>query len=725
MRRTSLQEANHVQSTADKSETFESHGRKVFRRHLRLRFGLGFGLALLLFVCWTITGWNGTTYALLAPGPLSNPHAQIWQGTARSETCLNCHPHLSKEPLADFADTVAQKEATPRLTRQKIHPGMSQSEACARCHSDNLNDLLRGTPHDLPLESLTKMKQTGSMESSKFVSQSDIHTDWQHRSFACSDCHIEHQGRFVSLQAMDNSRCQACHQKRFDSFEGSHSEFTEYPVASSSATIAFNHRSHASKHFPKEKAAFDCNQCHLAEDKAGRRLVKITSFENACASCHQQPLSSSLQDGVVLWQLPSVDLEQIVALDSTTFATWPESASSVNDLALSPLMRKLLIQELQTHQDDVSQLAALRVSTIKNIDELSTDLERGAAMVAVVAAAAKNILAEVSEYGQSALATRLRKLNVEEAQDQFDRRLVEELVKGVPPDIFNEAFRSWFLPNSLESKGSSSSSNVTNPFLPELMAPQPLPSETKVPRFTSTTQAPDEDLMSNEDLLAEEPFGEIDRKPTEGSNPEDALPREYNAREHLSNGGWMIDRVRNAIVYIPSGHADRWMQAYAEWLLQSNSPRDRRLDSMNVTSRCLECHIAPTNRDSLPNADMALTSAWRSKPIDASARKLTRFDHQPHLTLPQLRDCEACHQMTELAQPKSALVSTDSTQSQLERQMNHAGSEQDFHYLSKKMCVQCHNKQTMVQDCTMCHDYHVSTRSTLTAENKSILSTIQ
>lgn len=701
---------NHS-SPSEESLRQSKLGRHTSRGHQRRRLLASVAAVSVVIGLLVLSNRSGEYYALMAPGELSNPHAQLWQGSEHAKSCKSCHPGID-----DTTDAAVSSAAT-------IHSEKSQQEACAVCHANELNHLLRGSPHDLPHERLVQLGQAqpNTQTSSRLVSLEkpiiDVHLDWQHRSFQCNDCHREHQGRDAMLSAMDNVSCQACHQKRFDSFENQHSEFSSYPQPSPTPAFAFNHRSHAFKHFPKQQAQFDCSVCHLKQESGLTKLVRTTSFEAACAKCHRDPLSTTLGDGVVLWQLPNINTEEFIAAKSEPLR-WPEIASAVTDLELTPLMRQLIVGELQQSNTPQADLAALRVAVAENLSDLAIESDEANETIRLAAVSSQKVLQDIVANGQDALKKRLKRLHTDDAANQYEVRLVDELAKGMPPDLFDEAYRNWFGDVLSGAKASGGQrEEIKSPFLPQLEPPRAIPPKDKSAsnggfanngstKTPLTAKATDNDLLGNDLLggdLSEMPKGDL----VGATAVQSPQPNEYDSRKHLKAGGWMIDRVRNAVVYIPSGHGDRWMQAYAEWL--SQSPNRSTTSSPNeVITRCLECHNAPKKEHTV-SSDAPLAESWKSRFINPKEKKLTRFDHRPHLTLPQLRDCTSCHAMTELPGDAGQLVSLDTSKdSGHDTPSDTLHSTHDFHFLSKKMCVSCHNAETKVQNCTLCHDYHVA-----------------
>jgi hypothetical protein len=696
----------------------QSVGRATPRMHLRLRATVGLVIALTVAGLWSIASFTQLQYAIVAPGKLSSPHAQLWQGSNHLDSCKNCHPNVASSELEPDPNAVA-----------------TQAMACAKCHAGQMPNLIDGTPHDLPISKLQSIgldDEASSDATLVSTSRNRIHVDWQHRSFACSDCHREHQGRSFNLAAMDDMRCQACHQQRFDRFDGNHAEFDDYPEPSNISAIAFNHRSHATKHFAKQQTNFDCNVCHLENHSGVQTLVRTTGFEQACAKCHREPLSSSLSDGIVLWQLPSVDVAKLSEsgdANSTDFS-WPESVSATNDLMFQPLMRQMLIHELELRDDPLSRLAALRVATVENLSELESDAENAASTIIAIAEASRDMLHDIATNGQSAISKRLSSQKFSSEPRDHEIRLISAIVKGIPPNLFEVAVQRWFastLSNSdVESNNLDEEANEgdsPSPFLPKLMPPRPVESDADSLTLTAYQSdelldegGDDQSLLDDgsTDLLTQDDETLVS---ADESTPNESTTAtiEYDARLHLPSGGWMIDEVREAIVYVPSGHGDLWMQAYAEWLLQDAANHDSAKDSQSVVSRCLECHRSPLNRTSLPNSDLELSAAWQAPSVDPRVKKLTRFDHRPHLVLPDVRDCKQCHALNEdsindatIQSEKLVSTNADRDSSVPEFAVSHGHSSHDFKSISKQFCVNCHNSQTQVQSCTVCHSYHVT-----------------
>ncbi len=693
-----------MQRTAQVATDKILQGRITSQSQLRFRrWAAWLGLAL-LFMGIAVANFQRLTLSVLAPGPLSDPHAQIWQGVARSESCKTCHPGLSEELTLEQLASLDTASTPPRA----IHPGMSQSQACANCHAAELQNLLRGTPHDLELATLKSLSEASKVQhdfklTAIMKSPAEAPIDWQSRSFICSDCHREHQGAHVSLAAMDKNRCQACHQQKFDSFDTNHAQFTNYPERKT-GSVAFNHRSHQSQHFSKAGASFDCSRCHLEDRRGVTSLVRSTSFEKACASCHQNLLSVALADGVVLWQLPNVNRDELSAVSNHKL-DWPDMASYVTDLPVQPLMRQLVSEQLATEDQGNAWKLITELAVTKNLGDLNIANPDERLLVERTALAAKAILLDIAVTGQGALEKRLIRGSKDDQTSAYESRIAKKLVQGVPPELFDAAFRRWFLTKSAPVESVKSPSMLPSPFAPP--DTESLLIETPERQTFTAFESDNDDLLDNADAEDFNAPG-LEEKP---SSTEIAVGDQTNfdARKHLQHGGWMIDENRLAVVYVPSGHADPWMQAYAEWL---SYRRDRSVvdteflnQADSIVSRCVECHLTPKVRESHPSDLAPLTAAWKTSEVNPAEKKLTRFDHQPHLNLPQLQDCTSCHVLNDTLPVAGVFVSSQLSPVQSRSVID---PHSDFVHMQKSNCVTCHNSHSGVQSCTMCHDYHIN-----------------
>ncbi len=640
---------------------------------------LPIALAMMTLGTLFVTNQTGLDRDAMAPGPLTSVHAQLIHNPSDPHRCASCHDEQRKgQPSLSETDW--------NSTSIGAH---SQTERCLTCHARDLPRMRLASPHDLPEQELKNLSERMTKKGHSadnlligFTRHRPI--NWHEHSLSCSDCHREHQGAQHDLEAISSQRCQACHQNQFGSFAVDHPEFREYPRPGSQS-VAFNHLRHRDLHFTKSNSTFDCRTCHVNESENGRvgQVFRSASFEKACASCHQAPISSSLPDGLVVFQLPSLDTTGLKN-SGIDIGTWPEEASQILDGNIPLFMQWLLLGD----KASASVLDAMPRSGKLSDFDVKTEVDREA--IAKLARATKVLLGELAQDGQKIFQTRLT-IHGQSSED----KAVMELLRGVPPDLFRQAYREWFepLPSKPSSREIYTSSN----------------------RLTPTTPSAENAFLSGaDDLLSDSKLATAFPSEPEGPVLSNSKSwKDIRSRQHLPAGGWMIDRQRMAIVYVPSGHADRWLTAFLTLghsrAIESHASTDgtdiekpsrlaqRLIDEcLQPTSlgRCAECHQGLTKFTSVK----APTELWQAKRFDARVRDLTRFNHGPHLIQSGLQDCKSCHRLHE----------KESTNSQNENASIDLLKQVDFISVQRSDCASCHRPNAAGDHCTQCHHYHTN-----------------
>lgn len=617
-----------------------------------------------------VVGWSTQSYReWIAPGPLSLAHAQLLANPQDPHRCAACHD-----------DSFEKKSDQVTSNSDSLLQQHSQTARCTVCHAKELPGLVNNTPHDLEkpnIERLTQLVSTTRINSEKpfvlkWLSAAGVNgpIDWQQHQLACSDCHVEHQGANHDLKMISSGRCQACHQEQFQSFSKGHPEFTDYPKSAPSE-IAFDHARHRDLHFGKSSTTFDCKTCHVDSTQKGRvgQVFRSLSFDAACASCHKAPLSSSLQDGIVLFQVPSLNANAM-SQEGSQLQDWPQAASQYQEGKIPPLMLLMLAADSK-NRDWIAKLpkdGKIEGLDIKNPNDRQVLTE--------LANATRQLLYQIAQGGQTEVIRRL------DNSTQFAIHQTESIAT----------------PDSISSSGK--------------------------PIFASTNSTFHRDLsMSNlpPDLARtayQNWFGPDQSNATSGKS----TWRPLKGAVHLPMGGWMIDQSRLALVYFPSGHADDWLARIlervafnVEFHTQSDlgsGPVDGTQQTLNFAmqmmfkeggaSRCNECHLVLNKRIEKEQSDLVrhapVPVRWRSAQYDPSIRNLTKFDHGPHLILPMMQDCRVCHRLPESVdkQPSIGLI--------------------QFESVKKADCSSCHRAEAAGESCTQCHNYHT---------NKSILSRLE
>jgi hypothetical protein len=632
----------------------------------------------------------------IAPGPLTLAHAQLLVSAQNSVSgpnsidsenrCAACHP--------------GNETATATASAK-------QSALCLKCHIQDMPDAVHGSPHDLQGSALTELVKNGDRPETKtlltkLVSRSPIH--WQGSQTECSQCHREHQGTKHELQNMTTARCQACHRDAFHSFSTDHPEFKDYPYRGET-NIAFDHIKHRDLHFTKKGAGFDCKTCHVLEDQVGvvGQVFRSVSFERACSSCHLEPVKSALQDGLIVLQVPSISINAMT-LAGTEIGPWPMQASQLTDGVIPTVMR-LLIESEPGGLSLLNQLPASgRLADLDSTSKKDRDTLQKLSIVT------KQIMQKMANEGQPGFRSAVEKLleteggisNTFESAEQNPGRKpwLDRFASGIPPDLFRAAYDEWFEAADSKTKTVQSFPRGVSAFR-EASSNRSQDDDRLLGGAKSLLNRADDDLLNNgtSDLL----------DATGKQNPKSNGFKDSRAWDQLAFGGWMIDRQRMSIVYVPTGHADPWL---SKWIELEEMRRDSKAlsgdlqaqQSIALAQQCRQCHSLHSFNTSHPSPslnwsvsfrkanqggqDMLKTDrieneCWKSNRRAANLRPITKFDHGPHLTLPKLNDCQSCHEL----------------------------GKKDFLSMQKNQCSSCHQSNAAGESCTQCHNYHVGSKS--------------
>ena len=674
----SSQEAN-----GGNGETSCRPRRSLWWRRRRIARGLG----LLLLGSLLLILAAGFDQEVFAPGALSSPHAQILSQQSSENRCASCHEINASESVTTFLAKSFSGHATGRG---------NQTLKCLECHRQEMPQGHLKSPHDLNMTELSQLTKA-QVPSGRLTSVLNLlpKQTLTENDLACSQCHKEHQGRFADLKQISSEKCQACHTNRFDSFTHGHPEFTNYPISKASA-LAFDHQSHMEKHFSTKNQAFDCRTCHFdVSEASGVGLVnRAVSFEKACATCHDQPLRSSFSDGLIVIHLPSLDRERIEKA-GMQLGAWPEEASLMADGKLSPLLKWLLRGDPKNHPL-LSRLPASGALNDLQLDDLAA-----LQLQVDLAAAIRDLVRELADGGQPALQSRLMKAANLDATSPSNERTMSnmELAQGASPDIFRNAWQNWF-----EGSAERQRQAKERPQVPTAQVsfglPQATPKQDEPLTSESKNDAAKLDPLA-QDPLAQDPLLDEVQKQDRSQQSDPSIMNKsrwevLSPQTHLPQGGWFLDQTRLAIVYIPNQHADPLLAA---WLGFAASYRERgnhfqEMLKPKVMSTCTDCHklSVAANRFVSDKGIADYHQIWQADSAPAKTRSFTRFNHNPHLTLPQLTNCTSCHRLA-------------------------TGGM--FEPIQLSNCTQCHTSQGAGNSCTQCHNYHIPSESDLERGFKS------
>lgn len=359
----------------------------------------------------------------LMPGPLASAHASI-------EACNACHASSGGGKLGWLHGLVSRDR-------------VADSKACLGCHQMPDTAL---NPHGVTKTALDQSTQRLSAVAARTHASS-----WAHAQsvtlptdrliadgLSCATCHQDHRGSSADLKTIADRQCQACHVVRFDSFDGGHPSFSNYPFRRRTR-IVYDHAGHFDKHFlevaakdPAKAIPSSCTSCH--DSGKDRRVMAVAPFEKTCAVCHLDQIRGkdrvSGPKGLPFLTVPGLDLKTL-RQRKADIGEWPESTEA----GLTPFM-KVLIARTETgrgmlktveHLDlqDLSKTTPGQIKAVTNlvweIKGLWHKLLRGTPADALVGL-------ELSSPGAS------------------DALLKPDLVAAIPLDVIVSAQQQW-LPN--------------------------------------------------------------------------------------------------------------------------------------------------------------------------------------------------------------------------------------------------------------------------------------
>lgn len=651
------------------------------------------------------------------PGELSTPHAQILSQSKTSARCAACHGQASLSPSSWFRSA------------GDAHDSVSQTDRCLDCHHVTIAPARARLAHGLSPDQRRDIRAASVGPRDKtwhdLLPSSAASTE----NIQCAACHREHRGRQGELLAVSDAQCQTCHADRFDSFAGAHPDWNAWPYGRG-GEIAFDHAAHAAKHYPATHGeatsrSFDCQSCHRRT--ASGEIDRSPSYEQACRRCHDESLRLESARGFPLIALPTLPAETTDQLDA-----WPELAAGLADGQLAGLT-ELMLRSDRSANAAVSQLTA---GDFSRIDTGSPEVRRA---MGVLAKAHHRVLKGITTEGHPAILHRLEASGI-------PVELAEPLVRSLPPQLVEDAYRRWFGSagdSAADSAAGSAASDPGGAGRPSVMGAAPSggaddsllapahrgePSRARVEDrqpsdANESAKSGDALLLVPEpadgeaadvasssllgpDTAGERGFGDddplsLERLAAPQQEAAGSLPR-FDAAAMLPAGGWYRDDVRMAIRYRAAGHADPVLMAVIEMLraVAPGDPARQRMLRLRSIRACMSCHPAAASAEATSSA----AATWQAQPRVGRSGTFTKFSHRPHLNIEALADCSHCHA---LRSPSSGMTNFVSTTAGAGASGLGHGTGGDFAPLERDSCAACHTAQAAGNRCTQCHRYHV------------------
>jgi Doubled CXXCH motif (Paired_CXXCH_1) len=380
-------------------------------------------LALMTVVCLGAALFLAKDTQFLMPGPLTSAHGAI-------EKCGACHTKSGSGQLSWIQGIVA---GDPH----------ADSKACLTCHK------MPDTAFNAHGASAEVLKQ--STERLTKVAASTPAPQWAHAlnlafpthdlvagGLYCATCHQEHQGVNFKLNKISNAQCHSCHVVKFDTFDGHHPEFKNYPFKRRTQII-FDHVGHFGKHFPEvakkgpaRRIPATCSTCH--DSREDKRVMAVAPFEQTCTACHLGQITgkerASGPKGIAFLTLPGLDLKTLKK-KSAPIGEWP----AASEAELTPFMKVMISRNgrgralIKTVESlNLQDLTNASDDQIKAVTDLVWEIKR--LLFALISGKASDVLGNLNVACGAKLSS----------------NLVADLTASIPRDVVVSAHQQW-LPN--------------------------------------------------------------------------------------------------------------------------------------------------------------------------------------------------------------------------------------------------------------------------------------
>ena len=364
---------------------------------------------------------KGTQF--LMPGPLISAHSAIGG-------CGTCHTQSGDGKIGWLYGLVAGDR-------------VADTKACISCHkmSDTALNAHGAAPEVLNASTERLLKVAAQMRAPRAARTQDKRFPTHgmvSEGLACATCHQEHQGAGFNLAKITNEQCRACHVVKFDSFDGKHPQFENYPFARRTRLI-YDHEGHFGKHYPEiakkdpaRRIPDTCASCH--DSGADKRIMSVAPFEKACSSCHLDQITGkdrvSGPKGIAFLTLPGLDLKTLQR-KKAAIGEWPQDSEA----DLTPFMKvmvgrndrgRALIKTLE--RLNLQDLSKATDTEIRAVTALVWEIKR--IYHALITGTASNVLGDLRMGGANSGST----------------AAVADLAAGLPRDVIMSAHQQW-LPN--------------------------------------------------------------------------------------------------------------------------------------------------------------------------------------------------------------------------------------------------------------------------------------
>ena len=381
---------------------------------------------LLALVTVSCLGWAfflAKDTQFLMPGPLASAHSAI-------ENCSACHTKSGNGKLTWILGIVT---GDPHADSKACLTCHRMPDTAFNAHGASAGVLEQSTKRLMKIAAGTPAPQSARAQSIAFPTDGMVA-----HGLYCATCHQEHQGANFSLNKISNEQCRSCHVVKFDSFDGHHPQFENYPFKRRTRII-YDHAGHFGKHFPEvakqdpaRRIPATCSTCH--NSRADKRVMVVAPFEQTCAACHLGQIIGkervSGPKGIAFLTLPGLDL-QTLRKKRASIGEWPEGSEA----ELTPFMKVMISRSERgraliktVDRLNLQDLSRANDAQIRAVTNLVWEIKR--LFYALIKGKASDVLADLYIGGRAKLSA----------------GLVADLTASIPRDVVISAQQEW-LPN--------------------------------------------------------------------------------------------------------------------------------------------------------------------------------------------------------------------------------------------------------------------------------------
>ncbi len=384
---------------------------------------LAMRLALATIVCLGVAFLLSKGTTALMPGPLTSDHGAI-------ENCSACHTKSGSGKLSWIHGLVS---GDPRADSKACLTCHKMPDTAFNAHGASAKVLEESTERLLKIAARSPAPQSARAQAIAFPTH-----DLVARGLYCATCHQEHQGVHANLNKISNEQCRSCHVVKFDSFDGRHPKFDNYPFKRRTRII-YDHAGHFGKHFPEvakkhpaRRIPDTCSTCHNSHKD--RRVMAVAPFEQTCTGCHLDQIvgkeRASGPKGIAFLTLPGLDLQTLKG-KGAAIGEWPEGSEA----ELTPFMKVMISQDQRgraliktVDKLNLQDLTGASDDQIKAVTSLVWEIK--VLFYALISGKASDVLADLNVGGG--------------AKPSAD--LLADLTASLPRDVVISAQQEW-LPN--------------------------------------------------------------------------------------------------------------------------------------------------------------------------------------------------------------------------------------------------------------------------------------